>query len=175
MSALKRIVIIGPESTGKSTISAAIAIACQTAWVPEYARQYIAALDRPYAYEDLQQIALGQLNEESAAKQSAGRLLICDTDLQVIRVWSEHRFGLCALPILQAIAGQKPDLYLLTDIDFPWQPDPQREHPEPHWRQYFFNIYKDIVVQSNCPFAILSGTHDQRLQQALAAIRILHL
>lgn len=173
MPALKRIVVIGPESTGKSSVSAAIAQNLHTKWVPEHARTYLEQINRPYEYDDLWHIARGQLADEAAAATTANRFLICDTDLHVIRVWSEHRFGICALPILQALAQQQADLYLLTNIDFPWQPDPQREHPEPHWRQYFFRIYQDIVVRSNRPFALLSGTPEERLHTALAAIRIL--
>lgn len=174
-SASKRVVVIGPESTGKSTVSAQLAHALNEPWVREYARAYLEKIDRPYEREDLLEIARGQLQSECKALESVKNYLICDTDLHVIRVWSEHRFGHCALPVLQSIASQKTDLYLLTNIDFPWQPDPQREHPEPHWREYFFNIYKEVVVHSHAPFQILSGTPEERLQTALKAIRILQV
>jgi len=170
MNGIKRIVVIGPESTGKSTLSAALAQSLHTNWVPEYARTYLDSLRRPYGYKDLLCMARGQQQQEKDLAATASRFLICDTDLQVIRVWSEHRYQNCHLSILQSLATTHTDLYLLTDIDFPWQPDPQREHPQPHMRRYFFNVYKSIVMESKRPFALLSGNAEQRLHAALAAI-----
>src|SRR5690606_31123528 len=87
---MKKVVILGPESTGKSTLSQQLATHYHTEWVPEYARQYLEELGRPYEQHDLLTIAAGQLGLEDEMAQKAQGLLICDTDLYVIKVWSEH-------------------------------------------------------------------------------------
>lgn len=161
--------MIGPESTGKSTLSEALAAALHTVWVPEYARGYLEALGRPYEEADLLEIAKGQLLLEDKLAVEANRYLICDTDLNVVKVWAEHKYERCHRWILEQIAARNYDHYLLTDIDIDWVDDPLRENPG-HWRSYFFNTYYDIVQQSGVPFTVVSGTPDMRLQKALAAI-----
>lgn len=168
---MKKIVVIGPESTGKSTLSEALAKELNTLWVPEYARTYLEQLDRPYEEGDMLPIAMGQLAQEDKAAAQANKLLICDTDLYVMKVWSEHSFSHCDRYIMEQIAARKYDLYLLTDIDFEWTPDPLREHPTPGMRYYFYHQYRDIVQNSGVPWQNISGTHETRLADALAAIR----
>ena len=165
-----RVVVIGPESTGKSTLSEWLAAHYETMWVPEYARQYIEELPRPYEQEDLLEIAKGQLALEAEREKLANRLLICDTDLHVIKVWSEHKYGNCDPWILAAIAERRYDLYLLTYIDIPWEDDPQREHPDPEMRQYFFNVYKEIVQSSGIPWVEIRGSFEARQEAAVKAI-----
>ncbi|MBV8254686.1 MAG: ATP-binding protein [Chitinophaga sp.] len=167
---MKKVVVIGPESTGKSTLSEMLARRFHTTWTPEYAREYIAQLDRPYVQEDLLSIAEGQLALEKQYAATANNLLVCDTDLYVIKVWSEHKYGDCDHQILQMIAAQECDLYLLTNIDLPWEEDPQREYPEPEMRQYFYNIYRDIAMQSGVPFVDIHGSYEQREAHAVAAV-----
>ena len=174
MSIIKSIAIIGPESTGKSTLSEALAAALHTVWVPEYAREYLEMIDRPYTEADLVQIAKGQIANENMAMSIATNYLVCDTDLNVVKVWSEHKYGQCHPWILEEIATRKYDLYLLTDIDIPWEHDPMREHPDAGMRQYFYNIYKDIVMQSGVPWTNISGDADQRTHKAMEAVK-LHL
>ncbi len=168
---VKKIVVIGPESTGKSTLSQQIAEALNTVYVPEYARNYLNDLGSPYAEEDLLAIAKEQLAGEDMLAQTADKLLICDTDLYVIKVWSEHKYQRCDRSILEEIARRSYDLYLLTGIDMPWEDDPLREYPDDLMRRYFFHIYKDIVVHSGVPWTLIEGTPPERLQQALTAIR----
>lgn len=163
--------VIGPESTGKSTLSEALAKKLNTVWVPEYARQYCENLGRPYIPEDLPVIGKGQIESEETLEKSANRFLICDTDLYVIKVWSEHAFGTCDTEILKTIAIRNYNLYLLTCVDIPWQEDPLREHPEEAMRQYFFHQYKDIVCNSGLPWEIISGQPEERLQKALSAVK----
>ncbi|WP_373522001.1 AAA family ATPase [Aquiflexum sp.] len=167
---LHKIVVIGPESTGKSTLSKSLAAYFNCPWVSEYAREYIERLDRPYKYEDLLEIAKGQINEEEEAMKQAEGLLVCDTDLHVIKVWSQHKFGKTHPWIEQQISNRKYDLYLLTDIDIPWENDPQREHPEPEKREYFFKIYKQIVINSGLPYKIISGSLKERLMESVEFI-----
>jgi Predicted ATPase/kinase involved in NAD metabolism len=170
---IKKIVVIGPESTGKSTLSDALAAELHTVWVPEYAREYLEQLGRNYNEADLLEIAKGQLALEDKLTAQVNDYLVCDTDLNVIKVWSEHKYRACHTWILEQIAQRQYDMYLLTDIDIEWQDDPLREHGQQEMRQYFFNIYKDIVQQSGLPWAVISGTPDERVQQALQAIKTL--
>lgn len=168
---MKKVVIIGPESTGKSTLSEEVAAHFNTVWAPEYAREYLDTLGRSYEASDLLDIASGQLQLEKDMQGASNGLLICDTDLYVIKVWSEHKYNDCDPRILEQIARQHCDLYLLTYIDIPWQDDPQREYPDPQMREYFYHIYRDIVIQSGSRWADIRGGHDRRLNTAVAAIR----
>lgn len=170
MHSKRKVVVIGPESTGKSTLCAALANELHTVWVPEYAREYLFTLGRPYGESDLLAIAQGQLTLEDKLLPTANNLLICDTDLHVIKVWSEHRYHRCHAWVLEQIAACPYDLYLLTYPDIAWEHDPQREYPDLAMRLYFYNIYRDIVQNSGVSWADIRGTHEQRLQTALAAI-----
>ena len=170
-TSIKRIVIIGPESTGKSTLTRQLAHRFHTVAIEEYARPYLENIDRPYNEADLLHIAKGQLLQEDNAARSLNQpLLFCDTDLQVIKVWSESKYGSCDEWILQQIAIRHYDFYILTDIDMPWADDPLREHPEPEMRLHFFNVYKDIVVNSGIPFMIVKGNEKERLEAAVEVV-----
>jgi NadR type nicotinamide-nucleotide adenylyltransferase len=164
-------VVIGPESTGKSTLSEAIAASLDTRWVPEYAREYCSSLNRQYTEDDLLEMAKGQLKSEDDIATEAKHHLICDTDLYVLKVWSEHKYGRCHPWILEQIALRKYDLYLLADIDIEWQDDPLREHGEPGMRSYFFNVYKNLVMESGVPWVVISGSPEERLEKALTVIK----
>lgn len=168
---VKRIVIIGPESTGKSTLTRQLATYYSTSYADEYARLYLESLGRPYNQRDLELMAAGQLElEYRALTEARGGLVFFDTDLYVIKVWSEDKYGTCAESILRQIACRPYDLYLLADIDMPWEDDPLREHGMPEERQYFFNIYYDIVQQSGVAFALVQGNEEERLRQAIAVV-----
>lgn len=164
----KRIAITGPESTGKSTLSARLASHYQTVWVPEYARGYLAQLNRPYTIDDLLRIAKGQVESEKTLLKKASQVLFSDTELIVTKVWSEHAFGTCPAWILQGIEQQRYDLYLLTGIDIPWQPDPQREHP--HLREYFYQLYRRELQERNLNFVEIWGNESERLNKAIQAV-----
>lgn len=163
----KKIVIIGPESTGKSTLTAALAAHFGEPWVPEYAREYLERLDRSYQFDDLLSIAKGQLELEDRMLKSANEFLFCDTDLHVLHVWSESKYKKVHPWIQAQIAARKYDLYLLTDIDIPWEPDPQREHPDPEMRTYFFNWYRALLEQNGTPYGIISGNNRERLSRSI--------
>lgn len=171
--AIKKIVVIGPESTGKSTLCTGLANALNTLWIPEFARDYLLSLNRPYQEEDLLHIALGQLQLEEDYLQKASNYFICDTDLYVMKVWAEASYGRCHRTILEQIAGRRYDLYLLTYIDIAWEDDPLREHSLPEERHYFYSQYRDIVINSGVPWADVRGTQEQRLEIALQAIKSL--
>jgi NadR type nicotinamide-nucleotide adenylyltransferase len=159
-----KVAITGPESTGKSTLSQKLAAHYNTVWVPEYARTYIEELDRPYTLQDLEAIAKGQLALEKELQEQAHDVLFVDTDLLVIKIWSEHAFGECPDWVLQQLKQQDYNLYLLMGVDLPWEPDPQREHP--HLRQFFYDWYKRELKALQVPFVEITGQQASRLEQA---------
>jgi NadR type nicotinamide-nucleotide adenylyltransferase len=167
---MKKVVVIGPESTGKSTLSEQLAARFNTVWTPEYAREYIDKLNRPYEQSDLLEIARGQVARERQLMPQANQVLICDTDLYVIKVWSEHKYGNCAREILEMLSVQHCDLYLLTYIDLPWEEDPQREYPDPEMRHYFYDLYRDIVSSTGIPWVDIRGSYEERTAKAVAAV-----
>jgi NadR type nicotinamide-nucleotide adenylyltransferase len=172
-SNIKKIVVLGPECTGKSELSEFLATLFKTSWVQEYARGYIENLTRPYIESDLLKIAHGQLRLEDEWTQDANDLLICDTNLYVIKIWSMFKFKACAQEILDSIAKRPYDLYLLTYVDIPWQEDPQREHP--NRREELYKIYLDEMKNQSVPFVEIKGDRETRRKTAVEAIEKLFL
>ncbi len=166
---LVKIAVTGPESTGKSLLSARLAERFRTVFVPEFAREYIDALDRPYVESDILAIAKGQMDSERRMEPRAKNFLFCDTELIVTKIWSEVRYGRCDPWILEAIERNRYDLFLLCDIDLPWEPDPQREHP--HMRKYLFDLYFNELASRGFPFAVIGGSGNDRLENAVSAMR----
>lgn len=174
MQEIKKIVIIGPESTGKSTLSKALAEHYQTLWCPEYAREYLLQNGTNYGPTDLLTIAKGQLKLEDeyiqkVQKETKSSLLFVDTDMYVMKVWSEYVFGTCDFFILDTIIKRKYDGYLLCNIDLPWVKDELREYPDEKPRQELFAIYKDLLINQTVPWALISGTNAERTVAAITA------
>ncbi|GAA0877386.1 hypothetical protein GCM10009119_03540 [Algoriphagus jejuensis] len=173
MSNPKRILILGPESTGKSTLAEDLADHFGEPWVPEFAREYLEKIDRTYQYEDLLQIGKGQVKTEDQLAKKAEKFLFVDTDLKVIHIWSEHRFGKTDPWVLEQIKERKYDLVLLTDTDLPWTPDPLREYPELEMRQYFLEKYLYLAQVSGFPYTIISGDRPSRREKAVSLVESL--
>lgn len=178
-----RIVAIGPESTGKSSLCQSLARHYDATWCPEYAREYLLRHGRDYSFDNLLDIAKGQLAlEDRYAEEALGHwqaqgqgrtprpLLFIDTDMYVMKVWCEFVFGDCHPWILERIAERRYDLYLLCHTDLPWVQDELREYPDPETREQLFHIYRDTLIQQDVPWADITGLHDQRLQTAIAAV-----
>ncbi|PZX58068.1 AAA family ATPase [Algoriphagus chordae] len=170
MPSPKRILILGPESTGKSTLAQDLSAYYREPWVPEYAREYLDNLGREYSYVDLAEIGKGQVALEDELAKTAEKYLFVDTDLRVIHIWSEHRFGKTDPWVLEQIKERKYDLILLTDTDLPWTPDPQREYPDLEMRNYFLDLYTKLAEESGFPYYLISGNRDERLQKAIKLI-----
>jgi NadR type nicotinamide-nucleotide adenylyltransferase len=188
--ALKKIVIIGPESTGKSTLCEMLAQHFGTEWCPEFAREWLLTHGTNYDFEDLLTIARGQLALEDEyagmltacmAKQpmqpihplnteTIPPLLFVDTDMYVMKVWCEYVFNDCHTWILNRIAERCCDMYLLCKPDLPWVKDELREYPEEKPRQELYHMYRDLLSQQAVPWAEISGDYHERLQKGVDAI-----
>ncbi|MEJ0034021.1 MAG: ATP-binding protein [Bacteroidota bacterium] len=168
LSDIKKICVLGPECTGKTVLSETLAKQLNTVWVEEYARAYLNRLALPYEEADLIKIAHGQVRMEDEWLIDANKLLVCDTNLYVIKVWSEFKYGHCDKIILDIISQRKYDLYILTYIDIPWIADPLREHPDR--REELYNIYLNEMKNQPVPFVEVKGNEQQRLDTSLAAI-----
>jgi NadR type nicotinamide-nucleotide adenylyltransferase len=178
---LKKVVILGPESTGKSTLCKQLAEYYQTMWCPEFAREYLLKNGMNYSYDDLLTIAKGQvaLEEEYLSKtkelsnsplSTHHSLLFIDTDMYVMKVWCEFVFGNCHRFILDQIVSRKYDLYLLCNIDLPWIKDELREYPDLKRREQLYHIYKDIMINQSTPWVDISGDYEERLAKAVAGV-----
>lgn len=162
-----KISITGPESTGKSWLAENLARHYSAKWVPEYARAYLEKLNKPYTFSDILKISKGQLAAENAL-HSSGHLLFCDTDILVTYIWCMVRYGKCHSWIKKTLFTNKYDLYLLCDIDLPWEFDKYREHP--HMRKQLFDLYKSELDANKLNYVIINGTGKSRLENAIRAV-----
>ena len=188
---LIKVAVIGPESTGKSTLCELLAQHYNTQWCPEFAREFLLTHGTDYTYDDLLYIAKGQLAMEDEYVQSivnsresgvnsrsndsqliaqSSKLLFIDTEMYVMKVWCEFVFGNCHRWVLDQIIERKYDLYLLCNTDLPWVKDELREYPDLKTRDQLYHIYKDIMINQSTPWVDISGDHDERLQKAIKAV-----
>ena len=172
-SHILRVVLYGPESTGKTTLAKALAKHYQTEWVQEFARDYLQnkweEQQAVCTLEDLPIIVAGQLELENQKLVKANRLLFCDTNVLVTRVWSETHFdGYCHPEILGYSEKWSYDLYLLTGIDVPWVKDDLRDRPDD--RQSMFDHFKSTLDKLQKNYVVLEGNQDLRLNKAIASI-----
>ena len=163
-----KIAIVGPESTGKSTMSAYLARHYHTIWVPEFARDYCAKLTGPATMEDEVNMFYGQIALEKEMAPGANKILICDTTFITIKIWSDAFFGYTPQVVLDELPKHNYDLYLLLDIDLPWQDDPLRDFP--NQREHFMEVWHKELKALNARYITISGTGDERYQRAVAAI-----
>ena len=173
-NALQKIVILGPESTGKSTLCEQLAKHYNTLYCPEYARQYLYTHGVKYNYQDLLTIAKGQLTLEDKFTQQAlenkKNKLVIDTDMYVMKVWCEYVYDNCHTYILEQINSRRYDYYLLCNIDLPWTADEMREYPDNKPRQELFQMYKELLINQNTPWGLVSGVGEQRTGNAIQLI-----
>jgi len=170
---IKKIVVIGPESTGKSTLCFQLAEHYQTLWCPEYAREYLEKNGTDYTYDDLLAIAKGQIDLEDkvlSTVDSRQSTVFIDTDMYVMKVWCEFAFNKCHSWILNQVATRRYDLYLLCNVDLPWIKDKLREYPDKETRKKLHNFYKDIMINQSVPWVDIRGSYEERLSVAIKAI-----
>ncbi|MBL4904546.1 MAG: ATP-binding protein [Flavobacteriaceae bacterium] len=171
-----RVVLFGPESTGKTTLSIQLARHYNTVWAPEFARAY---LQKKWNNErktcensDILSIAIGQMEIENRLAKKADKVLICDTDLLETKVYSEEYYGGFVDPLLNKTAVENTyDMYFLTNIDTPWEADDLRDRPE--LRREMFDAFENNLKKYNRPYILLKGDKETRLQTAIKAIDLL--
>ena len=167
-SPIIKIAVVGPESTGKSTMSAYLAGHYQTVWVPEFARGYCEKLTASPVWEDELNMFYGQLALEAEILPRANRLLICDTTFITVKIWSDQMFGKSPQEVLDELPNHPYNLYLLLDIDLPWEEDPLRDFP--HMREHFMEVWHMELQALNARYLLISGTGPERYANAVAAI-----
>lgn len=168
-----KVVLFGPESTGKTTLSKQLARHYNTVWAPEFAREYLQKKwnneRKTCEADDIIPIAVGQMEIENRLAKKADKVLICDTDLLETKVYSEEYYGGFVDPILDKAAKENSyDLYLLTYIDTPWEEDDLRDRPE--LRREMFNAFESALKKHNRPYILLQGNKEVRLNTAVKAI-----
>lgn len=165
---IQKIAIVGPESTGKSTISPMLAEHYETVWVPEYAREYCEKLTAPCTWEDEINMFRGQLELEKKLLPKANKILICDTTFITVKIWSDQMFGKSPQEVLDELPKHTYDFYLLMNIDLPWENDPLRDFP--HLREHFMEVWHQELQALGARYEVISGTNAQRFRNAVKAI-----
>jgi len=166
---IKKIAIVGPESTGKSTMSQLLAKHYKVSWVPEYARYYCENLIAPYTLQDEINMYYGQVAlEDAILVTTENDFIICDTTFVTVKIWSDEMLGETPQLVLDALPKRPYDLYLLMDIDLPWQDDPLRDFP--NQREYFMEVWHKELKALNANYKVISGLGDLRIQHAIEAI-----
>ena len=165
----KRVLLFGPESTGKTTLGEALANHFQGQFVPEYARTYLLGHEEDFTLEDLDLVASGQVASEDAIACHGGRpLLFCDTDATITELWSMELFGEVREPVRKLSEQSRHDLILLLDVDIPWVADPMRYRPER--RQEFMAACVEALERYGRDYVLIQGEGEVRLQRAIAAV-----
>lgn len=167
---LIRIAITGPESSGKSDLTKALAGHYQCPMATEYAREFLGHTGGVYTQADLQEIWKQQMLKEETAAKSATDLVFFDTDVLVVKIWSLFRFGNVPFKVDQANASRSYGLRLLCKPDLPWQPDPFRESPDQAERDLLFALFEKQLISMGAPYVVIEGQGDARLHQAIMAI-----
>lgn len=172
-SNLIKIVLFGPESTGKTTLSRELAKHYKTNWVPEFARDYLQDKWKTQKLicelKDIVPIAIGQIQLENKLALTANKVLICDTDLLETKVYSQQYYnGVIPTELEKAISKNTYDFYFLTYIDTPWEADDLRDKPEE--REEMFNAFEQALITHNKPYLLLKGDKETRLQTAIHTI-----
>ena len=158
---LLKIIVTGPESSGKTTLCNALSKHFNLPFSKEYAREYLEKLNSNYTQDDLLKIAKGQLQTENG-------LQLLDTDLITLKIWSEYKYGSCDNWILTQIEKQKIEnrFYLICKPDIPWQADKQRENPND--REELFRIYKQELDVLEHTYFIVDG--ENRMENSILKI-----
>lgn len=163
-----KIAIIGPESTGKSELAKALAAHFKSPWIPEFAREYVENLARPYTFEDVCIIAKKQIEDEIHVEKdltSNSKYTFFDTDLIITKVWLSYCYDNIPSFINKRLEKGFIDIYLLCAPDIPWVADSVREHGSD--RDFFFNWYKEEIIKLGKPFLIVEGDGEKRTQLAI--------
>lgn len=165
-----KIVLYGPESTGKTTLAEKLAEHFNTVWVPEFSRNYLQkkwdSEQKICELKDIPEIAAGQMKLENEASKRANKVLFCDTNLLETVVYSQAYFdGSCDPAVHKHALKARYDLYFLMYIDVPWVPDDLRDRPGQ--RELMFEKFKTALDVYEMPYHILKGDFEKRFKAAV--------
>jgi nicotinamide riboside kinase len=164
-----KVVVTGPESTGKTEICKYLAASFETEFIPEYARQYIASLNRPYTFADVEKIARVQVEQLRQQREGCLPILFLDTYLIITKVWFREVYGRIPDWIDDSLAEAGIDLFLLCYFDIDWIPDPLRENPGPR-RAFLYESYLKEIEQLGKPYEVIRGRGAERFRNAKMAV-----
>ena len=174
MSLPKKIAVIGPESTGKSSLCTSLAAHYKCRWVPEFAREYLIKNGSSYTFDSLLEIAKEQVASEDKLFQSAiennEAILFVDTEMCIMKVWFEYVFHNCPSFVLNQLAVRQYDLYFLCAPDLPWVKDELREYPDYETRNKLYHYYKEFLINQQTPWIEITGKDDERIEKAIGAV-----
>lgn len=177
MAKVQKIILFGPESTGKSTLAQQLATYYSTVWCPEFVRIYLQtkhqiSIRQPHepisVYQDIEPMAIGQMGLEDNFFAQANNFLFCDTNLLTNLIYSHYYFGKSPSWLSETISLRTYNLYLLLDIDVAWQSDVLRDRPDS--RAELYAIFKETLIERKQNFVEISGLGNDRLQNAIYAI-----
>jgi NadR type nicotinamide-nucleotide adenylyltransferase len=171
---MKRVVICGPESTGKTELSKALSAHFSIPWIPEIARDYVEHLNRRYTYDDIVHIAQKQIEQDKEAALQKPSWVIFDTWLIITKVWFQVAYNSIPQWLELYLEEQKIDLFLLCAPDIPWVPDGVRENGGT-MRNVLFHRYEEEIERLSTPYVIIRGEGEARIQQAIDVINQHHI
>ena len=169
---LKKIVFTGPESTGKTTLAKLLSQELNCPLVEEYSRAYLQNLNRDYNFDDITQIAKGQMANEFSA-QLENDIIVCDTDLLVCKIWQEFRYGKVDPWLEHEFKNRRYNIVFLCKVDIPWEYDPLRENPSD--REDIFNLYISTLDLNKIDYTIVQGNFQERYQIVKDTLKLLEL
>jgi nicotinamide riboside kinase len=164
-----KVVVTGPESTGKTEICKFLSASFDATFIPEYAREYIASLNRPYNFEDVEKIARVQVNQLRQHQKEELPILFLDTYLIITKVWFREVHGLIPDWIDKRLEEAGIDLFILCYHDIDWIPDPLRENPGTR-REFLYESYLEEIKQLGRPCEIIRGSGAERFNRARLAV-----
>lgn len=171
LSEVKIVVVTGVESSGKSSLVQELATYHKEPFVAETARDYLNRTDGAYGYNDLETIAKEHLERINQGIEEAQQFLFVDTAFVVLKIWSEEKFQQCAPWILNQLASFDPALYILCDMDIPYEKDALRENPNEEERKRLHQSYLAHMQEQRAPFIVVSGTKKERLEKVAQFIK----
>jgi NadR type nicotinamide-nucleotide adenylyltransferase len=165
---VKRVVLTGSESTGKTELARRLGAHYGVEFVAEFVRTFAEAKGGPLEFSDHDAIARGQMALEDAALARGESLVVQDTDLLSTALYCDHYYHRVPEWIVEEVRRRRPDLYLLMDIDVPWIPDPARDRGDR--REEMHELFERAVRKSGARYELVRGSWEERYRQAVRAI-----
>jgi len=158
--------VTGSESTGKTVLAKSLSTHYQKDWIPEFARSFVENLDRPYNFQDVEEIAAKQIHDFKAASDKD--LVFADTGLIITKIWFEKKYKKIPSWFSDVYERMSRGYYLLCENDLPWISDPVRENP--NIREELNYLYEREINKLEYPFIRISGQGESRLLKAIEQV-----